>query len=119
MLCSPAVDANCKDGTVRLVGGQSNAEGTVEICVGGVWGSVCDDSWDGNDAAVVCQQLGFQGASKVFILASFPGPTQLFIACSMENGTGLGTRLVLPSWQLYIFVCVTFNIKAMEFAFTS
>jgi len=75
MLCSPAVDANCKDGTLRLFGGQSNAEGTVEICVGGVWGSVCDDSWDGNDAAVVCQQLGFQGASKVFILASFPGPS--------------------------------------------
>jgi len=36
----PAVDASCTDGTVRLFGGQSNAEGTVEICVGGVWGSV-------------------------------------------------------------------------------
>jgi len=56
---------------------------------------------------------------RCFILASFPGPTQLFIACSMENGAGLGTRLVLPSWQLYIFMCVTFNIKTMEFAFTN
>ena len=56
---------------------------------------------------------------RCFTLASFPGPTQLFvaIACSMENGTGLGTRLVLPSRQLYIFMSC--NIKTMEFPFTS
>ena len=53
------------NGAVRLVGGQSNAEGTVEMCVNGVWGSVCDDSWGKEEAAVVCQQLDFQGASKL------------------------------------------------------
>ena len=61
----PAIDASCMNGAVRLVGGQSNTEGTVEICVNGVWGSVCDDSWGKEEAAVVCQQLDFQGASKL------------------------------------------------------
>ena len=49
----------CQNGTVRLLNGKSQYEGTVELCISGVWGTVCDDRWDDVDANVVCRQLGF------------------------------------------------------------
>lgn len=45
-------------GSLRLQGGRSKLDGTVEVYLNGVWGTICSNGWDDSDAAVVCRQLG-------------------------------------------------------------
>ena len=57
--------ALCTEGNIYLQFGSTQREGTVQVCVNGVWGTVCSNGWDSRDAAVVCNQLGFQPLGKV------------------------------------------------------
>ena len=56
-------EQGCSESEVQLVDGRTEKDGRVEICLNGIWGSVCDDNWDERDATVVCRQLGFNGCT--------------------------------------------------------
>ncbi|NWU78433.1 MARCO protein, partial [Onychorhynchus coronatus] len=58
--CGADVDLN----HIRLVGG--SWRGRVEIFYQGTWGTICDDHWTMQEAAVVCRMLGFRQAVSAF-----------------------------------------------------
>ncbi|XP_065409137.1 antigen WC1.1-like [Chrysemys picta bellii] len=68
--CSPrdtaGVICSGRSESLRLLNGESQCDGRVEISLHDVWGRVLDDQWDMNDASVVCRQLQCGVAEKAY-----------------------------------------------------
>ena len=56
---------------VRLVNSYLPHAGRVEVLYSGIWGTICSDYWDLQDAEVVCHQLGYDGALRAVSNAAF------------------------------------------------
>ena len=65
LIYAVSVPDNCVHGDVRLTGGTNDYEGTVEVCINNLWGTICDSSWSFSDASVVCSQLGYLALGAV------------------------------------------------------
>ena len=52
--------SNCIDNDVRIVGGPTPLEGTVETCRNKVWIGICSRNQNSAFANIVCYQLGYQ-----------------------------------------------------------
>ncbi|KAL7644494.1 UNVERIFIED_CONTAM: hypothetical protein RMT77_005326 [Armadillidium vulgare] len=121
--CDHSEDAGvfCSDeAKVRLVGGSTPNEGRVEILLGGVWGTICDDDFDDYDAKVVCRMLGYEGggiAHKKGFFGKGNGPIWLDNVDCLGNETKLsqcrhsppGTSACLHSEDVGI-TCFTSNL---------
>ncbi|NWS11906.1 MARCO protein, partial [Pachyramphus minor] len=63
-LCQGVSGAAGAFGHIRIVG--ESRRGRVEVLYQGTWGTICDDHWTMQEAAVVCRMLGFNRAVSAF-----------------------------------------------------
>ena len=57
--------ADCIDGQVRLVEGEFEWEGRVEVCLSQRWGTVSNDGWNDVNSQVVCNAFGYDFTGMV------------------------------------------------------
>ena len=69
------------------MGGSGPHEGCVQVYQNDVWGTVCDNGWDLQDATVVCHELDYGKALRVVGNAAFRGPgkwSNLVQQCALQ-----------------------------------
>ena len=74
---------------VRLAVVNSHHYGRVEVYHNGQWGTVCDDGWNRDNAAVVCRQLGFYSTAHIYTAGHGTGPIWLSRISCFGNESNL------------------------------
>ncbi|KAL4444036.1 hypothetical protein ABPG75_011773 [Micractinium tetrahymenae] len=69
---SPARAPSIEITAIRLVEGDGDASGRLEVLVDGQWGTVCDDGFENYAADVACRQLGYSYGGVVAPPDTFP-----------------------------------------------
>ena len=57
----------CESGDIRIYS-SNPLSGTVQVCISGTWGDICNNYWGSNDARVACRQLGFPAEGQKCLL---------------------------------------------------
>jgi len=89
---------------MRLVQGKTHFEGRVEIFHDSKWGTICDDSWDINDAKVVCRELLLGDAREAVTFGRLgKGKTEQPIWLSQVR-----------NWK-FTFIILVINVRSKSF----
>ena len=65
-VAASTVMSDCSDGSTRLVNGSNSHEGRLEVCINHAFGTVCQEAFSSDEAAVVCRSLGlFNGKPSI------------------------------------------------------
>ncbi|NXQ55145.1 C163A protein, partial [Anthoscopus minutus] len=88
------VGVTCTDAVeLRLVGGNSPCAGRVEVKLQGHWGAVADDSWDNEDAEVVCRHLGCGSAAGAYSAVDHFGAGNGLVSLVLVDCSGFEATL--------------------------
>merc|ERR1711931_427488 len=83
----------------RLSNGTSEENGRVEVYHAGEWGTICDDSFDIDDANFICNAMGYDGATEAYSSAYFgQGYGTIWVddlACDASH-TDINSCMTLP-----------------------
>ena len=90
--------ADCEDGDVRLVGGNTQYEGRVEVCINRVWGTVCSSMWGTRNSDVICKQLGHMELGTMIndhvIITRYTSAGSITYLTASQFGQGTGPILM-------------------------
>ena len=68
ILAQKPYTASCSDGDLKLVGGMSETEGRLEVCLNKRWGTIHGHGWTHTETEAACNQLGYptSGIDKIY-----------------------------------------------------